>query len=143
MPPEAGDRRVLLVRLHGDLYGIPSHAVQEIVAGGVLSGGVARLPGADESVVGLLNLRGRLLTVVDLGQRIVGIQARVADPVVLVVSAAGRSLALLVDDVEDVEEVELDAEAAVGGRFLSGAGRLADKVVLIVDVNVLVAETLV
>lgn len=143
MLPEAGSARVLLVRLHGDLYGIPSHAVQEIVAGGVLSGGVARLPGADESVVGLLNLRGRLVTVVDLAQRILGTRAQAADPVVLVVSARDRSLALLVDDVEDVEEVALDAEAAVGGRFLSGAGRLADKVVLIVDVNVLVAETLV
>jgi len=143
MLPEAGAARVLLVRLHGDLYGIPSTAVQEIVAAGVLSGGVARLPGADQSIVGLLNLRGRLVTVVDLAQRILGIRARAADPVVLVVSVGDRSLALLVDDVEDVEEVELDAQSAVGGRFLSGAGRLAEKVVLIVDVNELVAETLV
>jgi purine-binding chemotaxis protein CheW len=141
--PDGKGMRVLVVRLHEELYGIPSESVLEIVAAGSLADAIARLPGAEGHVTGLLNLRGRLVAVVDLAQRILGVPLRSAEPVVLLVTSAERSLALMVDDVEDVAEVVLDPGPSGGASLLCGAGRLADKVVLIVDVDQLVVETFV
>lgn len=54
------------------------------------------LPGAPDSVIGLVNLRGRMVTVVDLSRRMGGTPG--GDRLV-VVDFRGRQVALAVDDV--------------------------------------------
>jgi purine-binding chemotaxis protein CheW len=56
-------QQVLLVAAGEELFGIPMDRCLEILEPRVF----ARLPGAGAAVCGLINLRGRLVTVVDLG----------------------------------------------------------------------------
>jgi purine-binding chemotaxis protein CheW len=140
-PEQAGDR-LLLVELGGALYGLDGDVVREIV--GVLP--PTRLPGAPPFVRGVVNLRGQLLTVIDLGHRLTGTPTSAADGSTVVVQHDERSLGLLVDDVQDVQSVEVvpaerDALARSDG-VLKGLGRLGDEVVLVVDIPELVRQTL-
>ena len=140
--PDAGANRLLIVELRGGRYGIDSTLVREIVA--VME--AARLPGAPTHIRGVVNLRGQLLTVVDLGERLTGTRAASPDGSIVVVMAAERTLGLIVDDVHDVQEVhvvptEREVLARANG-LLTGVGRLGEEVVLVVDIPELVRQTL-
>src|SRR5687768_6868641 len=97
IPPEQGSDgdRLLIVELRGGLYGIDSTTVREIVT--VLE--PTRLPGAPAYVRGVVNLRGQLLTVVDLGHRLTGHPSTAAEGSIVVIMSSDRVLGVLVEDV--------------------------------------------
>lgn len=140
--PEPGAGRLLIVEIRGGLYGLDSSAVREIVT--VLE--ATRLPGAPPHVRGVVNLRGQLLTVVDVGHRLTGTPAASPDGSIVVVSAAERTIGLLVADVHEVQELDIvPTEREVLARaegLLTGVGRLGDEVVLVIDIPELVRQTL-
>lgn len=92
--------------LAGETYAFPVEAIQEIVRVSTIT----RVPDAPHPVRGILNLRGRVVPVVDLRVRLglprgeAGARNRV-----LVATARGRLIGLLVDEVEQV--VRLDRNA--------------------------------
>lgn len=141
-PAPSGGDRLLVVEMAGGLYGIESTTVREIVT--VLD--AARLPGAPAHVRGVVNLRGQLLTVIDLGHRLTGNPTPVGEGSIVVITASDRVLGLLVEDVHDVQELQvLPTEREVLARadgLLTGVGRLGDEVVLVIDIPELVRQTL-
>lgn len=89
------------------------------------------VPGAPDYVRGVINLRGAVLPVVDLGARL-GLGA--ADPTarhaIIVVQACGQTVGLLVDSVSDIitvgkDEIQAPPEAAGQGAKLLVRGLLA------------------
>ncbi len=133
---------LLLFRI-GDLHcAVPVRSVREIVP----AGAAARIPGAPENVEGLVNVRGRLVTVVD-GRRVLGRHAGPPpdDPSILLLEVAGRPLGLLVDEVADLVKVSADALDAredlpgVDGRLVGAVGRRGDEVFIVLDTEVLLA----
>ena len=66
--PDEGGTRLLVIEVRGGLYALDSAAVREIVTMPTAT----RLPGAPPHIRGVVNLRGQLLTVVDLGHRLTG-----------------------------------------------------------------------
>lgn len=140
--PDEGGTRLLIVELRGGLYALDSTAVREIVA----MPSATRLPGAPAHVRGVVNLRGQLLTVVDLGQRLTRTLMVRGEGTIVVVLAGDKALGVLVDDVHDVQELpivgaERDVLSNAEG-LLTGVGRLGDEVVLVVDIPELVRQTL-
>jgi purine-binding chemotaxis protein CheW len=88
----------------GDLLvGIPVEAVQEVTSGSELT----PVPLASPLVSGLLNLRGEIVTAIDLRQCL-QLSARPADrrPVNLILRTDDSCVSLLVDQVGDVLEVD-------------------------------------
>ena len=143
-PPEpgAGGDRLLIVEMRGGLYGIDSGTVREIVP--ALE--ATRLPGAPPHVRGVVNLRGQLLTVIDLGHRLSRERSSTTEGSIVVVMSAERALGVLVEDVHDVQELavvptEREVLARADG-LLTGVGRLGDEVVLVIDIPELVRQTL-
>src|SRR5262245_13090591 len=101
--PGGAGERLLIVEVAGGLSGIDSSTVREIV--GVLD--ATRLPGAPPHVRGVVNLRGQLLTVVDIGHRLTGApsEGTKAEGSIVVVSSSERALGLLVEDVHEVQDL--------------------------------------
>jgi purine-binding chemotaxis protein CheW len=98
---DPGALRIVLFRVGTSLWAMPAAAVREVI------GAVAptRIPGAGQTVAGLVNLRGSLLTVVDV-RRAVGLADPAAAPEsILVVERGERVYGLLVDEVLDLLEV--------------------------------------
>lgn len=97
--------RYLVVRSGALRVGIPLEQAREILP----TRSLTRLPGAPAWIAGLLNLRGRVLTVVDLDRRL-GADAAVGP--VVVVEVEGRALGLRVTAVDAVRAA-VDGERAV------------------------------
>lgn len=147
-PGNGGGQRLLIVEVRGGRYGIDSTTVREIVT--VLE--ATRLPGAPAHVRGVVNLRGQLLTVVDLGHRLTGspslsvAEEKEREGSIVVITTSDRVLGVLVEDVHDVQELDVvPTEREVLARadgLLTGVGRLGDEVVLVIDIPELVRQTL-
>jgi purine-binding chemotaxis protein CheW len=93
-------------RLADQWLGIPVLMVQEVL----LAQRIARVPRASHEVAGFLNLRGQIVTAVELRTRL-GLPPR-ADgeaPVNVVVRHEGELFSLLVDEVGDVVSVQGEA----------------------------------
>lgn len=93
-------------RLADQWMGIPVLMVQEVL----LTQRIARVPRASSEVAGFLNLRGQIVTAVELRTRL-GLAPRPesAPPMNVVVRFDGELFALLVDEVGDVLSVESSA----------------------------------
>ncbi len=137
-------RLVLVVEAAGAHYALESQFVREIAH----IGSVTPLPGSPVHVLGLINLRGSLVTLVDLAARLGSAPVNATEGSVVVLTVDGRTMGVRVDDVVEVTDAgspDWRGEAAaerLPGTFLSGSGHFADMVVLEVDVLELVRQTL-
>ncbi len=106
-----------------------------------------RIPLAPGTLAGLINLRGQVLSAIDLRVRL-GLPARDADgePMLVVVRVAGEPVALLVDTIGAVVDVDTDQfepppDTLTGSsrELLRGAYKLEDQLLLALDVDRAVA----
>ena len=140
--------RILLFSLGERVFGCAVDGVREIIP----SRRATRLPGAPDYVRGLINLRGSLLTVVDLGLRLGEPDAARADGSTILLEYGGRVLGLAVDDVMDVQPLPMDrldgasGAGEVAGRnagIVRGLGHLGDgRVVILLDIHSVVSQVL-
>jgi purine-binding chemotaxis protein CheW len=84
------------------IYGLPILAVQEVLR----DTDIEPVPGASQQVLGVLNLRGNVVTVLDLRVRL-GLPPAPADgdSRIVIVEHSGESFGLLVDRVADVRKI--------------------------------------
>ena len=126
-------------RLDGDLYGIEVEHVQEVLRSQQLT----RVPLAPPAVAGLINLRGQVVTAIELRERL-GRPARPegTDAVVIVVRLRGEAVSLLVDSIADVVDVDAadfesppDTLEGQARDLIRGAYKLDGKLLLALDVQ--------
>ena len=141
---ELHGRRLLLFRAAGMLGGCDLASVREIVS----ARATTRLPGAVAWISGLVNLRGTLVTVVDLSCRF-GAAPHEARQII-VVEACGKVFGIAVDEVRNVQSLAddalepVDAQRALGGivRGLARVGAGEDGTALVCDVEAIAREAL-
>ncbi|RZJ97892.1 MAG: chemotaxis protein CheW [Brevundimonas sp.] len=127
------------VRLGDACFGAPVLQVQDVVAEAPLN----RVPQAPPEVAGVMNLRGRIVTAIDMRRRLGLPPQDVARARVSVVVEHGAELyALIVDDVGDVVWMSrADREAppvtlsAHWRALIAGLHRMEDRLLLILDVE--------
>lgn len=125
--------------LDGLYFGIEVLKVQEVIRHQVMT----PVPLAPDTVRGLINLRGQIVTALDLRARL-GLTPRAADtlPMNVVVRTADGAISLLVDEIDDVVEVSPEqfepapetVRMKVGG-LVTGVYKLAARLLLILDVE--------
>jgi purine-binding chemotaxis protein CheW len=127
----------------GDQYfGLDVLKVQEIVRHQPLT----RVPLAHPMVRGLINLRGQIVTAIDLRRRLdLPESAEHHEPVNVVVQTDEGAVSLLVDEIGDVLEVseetfERPPETLQGSArdLIQGAYKLADQLLVILDPELIV-----
>lgn len=133
------------VRLGDQLLGIPVQAVHDVLK--LLA--ITKVPLAPGRVAGVMNLRGRIVTAIDLRARL-GLPPRPADakqPMCVVVEQAGQPYALVIDSVGDVISVPVDrfeqnpATLSPHWRQVSaGVYRLEKELLVVADVASLLAD---
>jgi purine-binding chemotaxis protein CheW len=126
-------------RLDGDLYGVEVEHVQEVLRSQQLT----RVPLAPSAVAGLINLRGQVVTAIELRERL-GRPPRPegTDAVVIVVRLHGEAVSLLVDSIADVVDVDAadfesppDTLEGSARDLIRGAYKLDGKLLLALDVQ--------
>jgi chemotaxis signal transduction protein len=124
------------------MFGCSVDAVREIVP----QRRATRLPGAAPAVQGLINLRGTIVTVVDLPLWLGGDEPAARDGSIVLVDHGTRVAGVAVDEVLDVQMVapeDVVGTLADRGGAVRGMGRLGDTVVILLDVTSLVGQALV
>jgi chemotaxis signal transduction protein len=138
-------RQLVVFRLANGTYGIELDAVREIIP----FRGATRLPGAPPHVAGLVNVRGAIVTVIDLGALLEGTQSARERSSVMLIEHGAKVVGAAVDEVLDVRrfaDVEVDdngsdmaADAAIRavGRFGDGGG-----VITLLDIHGIISRVL-
>jgi purine-binding chemotaxis protein CheW len=125
--------------LDGLLLGVEVTRVQEVIC----FEPITRVPLADAVVRGLINLRGQIVTALDLRRRL-ALQPQPADqePMNVIVQTSAGPFSLLVDKIGDVLEVdEGDFERlpetvqGVARELIRGAYKLLGRLLLILDLD--------
>jgi len=125
------------------LFGVDVAEVQEVLRAQAMT----RVPLAPAVISGLINLRGQLVTALDMRQRL-KLAPRAADhaPMNIVVRADDEPLSLLVDEIGDVIDVvaesferrpsNLDSRVK---ELIRGVYKLKDRLMLVLDTNSIIA----
>src|SRR6476661_1275352 len=125
------------------LCGVPVLAVRDILG----EHAITRIPLAPSEIAGSLNLRGRIVTAIDLRRRLRLPPAPAGQPRMSVVAEQGGELyALLVDQVSEVMSLKASAFERnpstlpqVWAQFSSGIYRLDGRLLVVLDVGKLLA----
>ena len=129
----------LTFSLAGEEYGVDILAVREIRGWSR----VTRIPQASAYMLGVLNLRGAIVPVLDLRLRFGLEREGYGDnTVMIVVAVAERLFGIVVDAVSDVVDIDLaavkpvpDMRAIVDTRYLKGLATHVERMVMLLDVE--------
>jgi len=137
----ASDRQILVISfvVSGSLFGLETSLVQEVVRLTT----VTPVHHAASSVVGVMNLRGHISTVIDLSARLgLGHVELEGDRRIIIVEWRGERVGLVVDTMEDVLSVDRESigpapenvRSAQSHRML-GVFRNGDRIVAMLDLD--------
>jgi purine-binding chemotaxis protein CheW len=137
----ANDRQILVITftVSGSLFGMETSVVQEVVRLTTIT----PVHDAASCVVGVMNLRGHISTVIDLSARLgLGQVDMAGDKRIIIVEWLGERVGLVVDSMEDVISVDRDAIGtapenvrSAQSHRMSGVFRSADRIVAMLDLD--------
>lgn len=135
----ADSSEFLTFTLGAEEYGVDILKVQEIRRYDT----VTRIPDTPDFIKGVVNLRGTIVPVIDLRQKLKFERADYdAFTVMIILNIARRVVGMVVDSVSDV--MQLSAEqirpapefgASVDTRFITGLGAIDDRMLILVDIE--------
>ena len=131
-------------RLQDETYGINVTQVREVLR--VTE--IAPVPGAPTYVLGIINLRGNVVTVIDTRNRF-GLMSHEIDDAsrIVIIESEDQVVGILVDSVAEVVELrqsEIDSAPSVGSdessRYIQGVATRDRDLLIVVDLNRLLTE---
>ncbi len=136
--------RWVTFRLENEKYGINVMQVQEVLR--VTE--IAPVPGAPVYVLGIINLRGNVVTVIDTRTRF-GLQTKEVDDSsrIVIIEADEQVVGILVDSVAEVADLnvsEVETAPNVGtedsAKFIQGVASHEGELLILVDLNRLLTD---
>jgi purine-binding chemotaxis protein CheW len=146
--PGEGSHQVLTFVLGNETYGVDILRVQEIRGWSA----VTKIPHAPAHVLGVLNLRGSIVPIVDLRMRFSLDRAEYTAVTVIIVvsvmsSTGRRDFGVVVDGVSDVVDVnteEVKAAPELGAKgatdYIRGLVPVSDRMVVLLDIDRLIGS---
>ena len=131
-------------RLDNEIYGINVMQVQEVLR--VTE--IAPVPGAPHYVLGIINLRGNVVTVIDTRERL-GLEAKEVDEStrIVIIEADKMVVGILVDAVAEVVDLrasEIESAPSVGNdessKYIQGVASRDGELLILVDLNKLLND---
>jgi purine-binding chemotaxis protein CheW len=137
-------RRLLLFDIGGKIFACEMSAIREIIP----FQKITRLPGAPGTVCGLINLRGTIVTVLDLGARVVNKPCNRESGSILLVPYLDKLVGIGVDEVRDLQSVSAEEMQREGdltsfdSRIILGLAEVEGDLAVILDINAIVSDVL-
>jgi Chemotaxis signal transduction protein len=131
-------------QLDRETYGINVMQVQEVLR----YTEIAPVPGAPDYVLGIINLRGNVVTVIDTRSRFGLPSAEVSENSrIVIIEADKQVIGILVDSVAEVvylRSSEIDVAPRVGteesAKFIQGVSNRDGELLILVDLNKLLSD---
>ena len=131
-------------RLDGETYGIDVMGVQEVLR----VSDIAPVPGAPDYVMGIINLRGTVVSVVDTRLRFGLIAAELTDSTrIIIIESDSHTIGIMADSVAEVVDVsqgDIDMAPNIGNeesaRYIHGVVSQDDSLLILIDIARLLNE---
>ena len=137
------ERQIITFKLGNSEYAVDILSVQEINR----ISDITKVPKSPEFIEGVINLRGKVIPVVNLRKRF-GLDYKELDSssriVVLLIN--GIMIGAIVDSVSEVMRIPSDAieppppAAKMSSEFISGIGKLKDRLIMLLDIDRLLSK---
>lgn len=134
-------------RLDQEYYGVNVMQVQEVLR----MTDIAPVPGAPSYVLGIINLRGNVVTVLDARKRF-NLNAKEADDAtrIVIIEVNGQVIGMLVDSVAEVINLrssDIEASPNLGNddseqsKYIQGVFSREDDILILIDLNKLLSDS--
>lgn len=125
-------------------YGVPITKVQEIISMATPT----KMPQTPDFVEGIINLRGKIIPIIDLKKRFdMGKSDITNDTRSVIVEVEGQTIGIIVDEVSEVLRLQVEniepPPAVIGGitaEYLTGVGKLDNRLLILLDMDKILSE---
>jgi purine-binding chemotaxis protein CheW len=130
--------------IDGEEFGVEILKVQEIIR----MMGITRVPRAPRFVEGVINLRGKVIPIVDLRKRF-GLEPRERDKDtrIIVIEISSMIVGFIVDSVSEVLRIPASTiepsppvVSGLDSEYISGVGKLEDRLLILLDLDRLLSN---
>jgi purine-binding chemotaxis protein CheW len=139
---EAQTRQLVAFTLGEEEYGIPITLVQEIIR----FTPPRPIPGSASNVEGVINLRGRIIPVVDLKRRF-AISSDAEDTKIVIVEIGETTVGVIVDEVKEVITIDTSMTepapsgvASASAEYIDSVAKLEGRLLVILELSQLFGE---
>ncbi len=131
--------------LGSEEFGVDIGMVQEIVR----MPEITRVPRTPEFVEGVVNLRGKIIPVVDLRKRFrLPITENTKSTRIIIVTMSGRTVGMIVDGVSEVRRISSDSveptpemvASVIDASYLKGIAKLENRLLILLDLNLVLNQ---
>ena len=131
--------------LGSEEFGVDIGMVQEIVR----MPEITRVPRTPDFVEGVVNLRGKIIPVVDLRKRFrLPVSENTKSTRIIIVTMNGRTVGMIVDGVSEVRRISADAveptpemvASAIDASYLKGIAKLEGRLLILLDLNLVLNQ---
>ena len=137
--------RLITFILGEEKYGLNILKVRELIS---FPEGLTRIPGMPDYIIGMFNLRGLVIPVMDLREKFkMSGEERHEFSVIIIVEVENKNIGLTVDSVSDVifvkeEDIQETTELAVNvdTKFIKGVAKTKDEMVILLDIDYLLSK---
>ena len=137
--------RLITFILGEEKYGLDILKVRELIS---FPEGLTRIPGMPDFIIGMFNLRGLVIPVMDLRKKFkMSSEERHEFSVIIIVEVDNKNIGLTVDSVSDVifvkeEDIQETTDLAVNvdTNFIKGVAKTKDEMVILLDIDFLLSK---
>ena len=132
--------QLVVFKIGDEEFGVEINQVREI--GKLIS--ITRMPKAPVFIEGVVNLRGKIITVIDLAKRLdLPSAGRTDSTRIMVVEVGEDTVGMIVDSVSEVLRLSTDniedtpalIDTEVHKQYLRGVGKSEDRLLILLDLN--------
>ncbi len=133
------DEQVVVFDVANEFYAVNIARVHEIIR----LQQITVIPGAPEFVEGVINLRGKVIPVLDLRKRFhLNVSEHTRSSRIVVVELSNQTIGLIVDGVSEVLRIPADQVdppsplvAGIDSRYLRGIAKLENRLIVLLDID--------
>jgi purine-binding chemotaxis protein CheW len=139
------DEQLVIFSLGKELYGVTIHSVESIIK----IQAITEVPRTASYILGVTNLRGTVVPVLDLRKRF-NLQFAETTPNtrIIIVNAEGSKVGIVVDEVTEVLKVAQHSiqppppmSTTIESAFISGIAKINDRLVILLDLEKVLASS--
>jgi len=137
--------QLVIFELSGEEFGVEIMQVSEIIP----VSKITRIPQAPECVKGLINLRGKIIVVIDLNKRL-GFSSKETDSLskIIIVEVRGTVVGMLVNSVREIMRLPLSSieptpemiKSKINAEYLTGVGKAGNRLLILLNLTRVLGE---
>lgn len=140
------ERQLVIFRLAGEEFGVDIAEVREIIK----MEAITRIPNTDSYISGVINLRGKIIVVIDLAKKLnLPLSKQDKDTRIIVIEVSGSTVGMIVDSCNEV--IRLSAEhiepappiitQRINADYIEGVGIIIERLIILLDLAKVLAGT--